>query len=492
MKQYFALAVLNSFFKVPARAGVQFLIGGRNIFLKFLLVLFFFVTAFLKLEAGEPDTLWTKQLPEFTGGCKLLKYNFDETQVIIGTSVGLVYILDASSGNILDSIKTIYPRSGDDEALYDYANVNGKNTLLYSSGDSLMILNMDSKQIENVIKDTVLDVQWPYYGNRILNVCISSIKKQISITYGTRHRIDSSGKMIVHIFDLNSNKIIKSIFLGRGDVYSGSLYSPDGNMLAIYSNKYLTWKSPLNFGIDFYDTKTWENLGRINYDSTQANYFTFSPDGLLLATSFDNSKEMFIRVWDVETKSLKYKLTTKKNNLYYRIFSPCFTSDSKKIFFGNAEEVSNNEFKYHLFLYDSELSRIQLINETLFDFLFRPNPRLLNKVNNQLLGFANKYFLLDISQLLSVNDFVVNSYEVIFPNPSTGNVTINFYNPMIQEIGISIIADNGVILKNISLGTFDTGSQIITENISYLFPGNYFIRLTGKSFSKTFKLIKEK
>ena len=102
MKQYFALAVLNSLFKVPARSGVQYLIGRRHILLKFLLVLVVFGGMWQGVKATNPepivDTVWNIQLAAPIYNVKFLPG--DSLIFVAGGNV--IFIVETKSGKVLN------------------------------------------------------------------------------------------------------------------------------------------------------------------------------------------------------------------------------------------------------------------------------------------------------------------------------------------------------------------------------------------------------
>ena len=102
MKQHFALAVLNSLFKVPVRSCVQSLIGGRNILLKFLLALVVFGGTWQGAWATNPepiiDTVWNKQLSAFIYNVKFLPGD----SIIFVAAGNTLFFIETKSGKVLE------------------------------------------------------------------------------------------------------------------------------------------------------------------------------------------------------------------------------------------------------------------------------------------------------------------------------------------------------------------------------------------------------
>ncbi len=86
---------------------------------------------------------------------------------------------------------------------------------------------------------------------------------------------------------------------------------------------------------------------------------------------------------------------------------------------------------------------------------------------------------------LSAADFDLN----IFPNPCTNYASVRF-NSKSEEISITLFDAIGSQLKVVSSRKFQEGQHEVKFEVHDLVPGNYFIRIQGKSGATTKSLIK--
>ena len=78
---------------------------------------------------------------------------------------------------------------------------------------------------------------------------------------------------------------------------------------------------------------------------------------------------------------------------------------------------------------------------------------------------------------------------VLYPNPASSRVNLNFSLPERGKFTIELFQANGILLKTISNETFDAGNHQIEFNTSELFSGIYWIRFRSETDVKTTKLI---
>jgi hypothetical protein len=83
-----------------------------------------------------------------------------------------------------------------------------------------------------------------------------------------------------------------------------------------------------------------------------------------------------------------------------------------------------------------------------------------------------------------------SSFKLLFPNPATNIVNIEFEILLPTEIMLSSTDLYGKELNSIPFGYFNAGNNMIQYDCSKLPNGVYFLTLTGKSFKKTYQLVK--
>ncbi len=130
MKHHLYPSTLNSLFKVPARAGVQSLIGGRNILMKFLLVLVVFGGMWQSLPAQlDLQVVWEKPAGERINAAK-----FSKDGNFIYCSIGnTIQKMDAKTGEFNSKFY-----NEDSLSLYWFENMeisNSGNFLLSTNGN---------------------------------------------------------------------------------------------------------------------------------------------------------------------------------------------------------------------------------------------------------------------------------------------------------------------------------------------------------------------
>lgn len=76
-----------------------------------------------------------------------------------------------------------------------------------------------------------------------------------------------------------------------------------------------------------------------------------------------------------------------------------------------------------------------------------------------------------------------------FPNPATSTTTISFTIAKRAEVRISIVNQEGMVLKEVFRGEKSQGNYIIQENISMLPAGIYLVRIEAASYTSSKKLV---
>ena len=82
--------------------------------------------------------------------------------------------------------------------------------------------------------------------------------------------------------------------------------------------------------------------------------------------------------------------------------------------------------------------------------------------------------------------------SILYPNPTTGNVTINIDLPFDFVVTINLYDSIGNIITIIKNDFAYKGNFEVNYNCNHLSQGTYYLKIQQKDFTKTLKLIKEK
>ena len=93
----------------------------------------------------------------------------------------------------------------------------------------------------------------------------------------------------------------------------------------------------------------------------------------------------------------------------------------------------------------------------------------------------------EIYIMIGIEEVVSDPGCIIFPNPTTGNVSLRFFQNNFKDFNYSLYDLNG---KSLRKGTIDEASVIIS--MEDLLPDTYFLVLSEKDQAvKTYKIIKQ-
>lgn len=378
------------------------------------------------------------------------------------SSTGRVHIFNAQNGE-----ETYTQDLGDIKA---NATINGKDYLFISTGDTLIQWDVETKQLTAIYTDTLLrNSQGQKTGKFIESVSVVPSTNRIAIGFITRASPSTSHMIIVNVYPIGSNTVLKTLSSNSPSDLLIVRYSPDGKYLAFARNLVNS------YSITLYTTETWSGGAKDIFTlGNQTQYLSgmeFSPDSKLLAATMPLEKT--VRIWDVEKRTL---LKTYSPNLHHPE-CPKFLS-STKLAVACMYDIGMFDVRVDttLFIwnlphgnYDIDfdtVGKMVAVSSSLGVIVFRDNaPSSVQR---------------------SYND---NSTEELYPNPTDG---ISLLKGIDQKYTSFQLLDNtGKVLSEGALNSNIDNLNDVRLNTSMLSQGVYFIRLHSSKETKTLKLIKE-
>jgi PKD repeat protein len=86
------------------------------------------------------------------------------------------------------------------------------------------------------------------------------------------------------------------------------------------------------------------------------------------------------------------------------------------------------------------------------------------------------------------NDMAIS----VFPNPTEGNIHLNFITLKDEKVFIQLINDLGQTIKSADLGIIPSGNNIKTLAVNGILPGIYSLKISGNGFIRNLQVIIEK
>jgi len=225
------------------------------------------------------------------------------------------------------------------------------------------------------------------------------------------------------------------------------------------------------------------------FHASERYSFLFSKDNHYLETARH-------KVYDLITGQLIFEI-------YMRTTGSTF-SNNNILFFLRDLSYNDNSSKFKAGTYDCEndifLERDypDSTNQLIFytdDLVFDNNYVLChsldryNKATNYISGFADVALLRLNFDLTSIQSKLPESGGILYPNPANMNITIKMTEEIQLQLKTILYDSNGKIVKEFTNNGFDKGGTETNYNVSDIPSGNYFLRIFGKDYSKTFKVI---
>jgi WD40 repeat protein len=268
------------------------------------------------------------------------------------------------------------------------------------------------------------------------------------------------------VLDKLTGKIIKNFGFGKDDNNKYKV-SPDGKYIAIALK---------NDNVELWDAKTFTKIQALGNFSAVS--LAFSTDGSKLLLNGSGPSD--INIIDMDSRALINNWDVEPGNQSTVSLKGIFINN--EFILAHASYVIGSDFYTSARLY--KIFNQEIIKQ--FDY----RAHVLASYNNfALIDSGSTVVLIKIDEnLLSIPNGKIDKYPVIFPNPTTNTISIQFPENITGLISITIIDING---KSISQLSEPAEIRIKEINVSALPNGIYFIKVTGKSYSVTYKLVKE-
>ncbi len=190
--------------------------------------------------------------------------------------------------------------------------------------------------------------------------------------------------------------------------------------------KYIAYKtSDMNFGIEIYDFNTKQLIKKLNLNGLNITGIEFSPDDKYIVTSTE------IKIWDLDSLKLVH---------YYQ------------------SGTANN-------------------------FAISHNSKLVvSSTGNFLITWYGRF---QTSPVINITDTI----NFIYPNPTTGKITVQFIQPGSEVTSIILSDINGNPIQSLANKFIESGKQSIELDVSSYSSGTYIIRVQNQHLSNIYKLI---
>jgi hypothetical protein len=177
-----------------------------------------------------------------------------------------------------------------------------------------------------------------------------------------------------------------------------------------------------------------------------------------------------VEIYDFNTKQLLQKLPLNGLNLTGIEFSP----DDKYI-------VTSSEIKIW------DLDSFKLVHYyqsgTANNFAISHNSKfIVSSTGNYLISWYGRF---QTTPVVNISDTI----NLIYPNPSTGKVTIQFTQPDSEVTSFILVDMNGNPIRTLSNKFLESGTQNVELDVSLYSSGTYFIRVQNQHLSNIYKLI---
>ena len=424
---------------------------------KFISLFLFTILCTLPAFAGgipELDTVWTRgPIPTPAD----LKFAPDDSYILSMDGNGVLRFYKPTNG---DTICSVY--SEKEDVGFHIVKFSNNGKYLFASTDN-RIYQFDAYSFK-LIK-TFDDVKDPYNAN---GFSISADDKLLAMVVSNR----------LQIWNIETADTVQKTYfpevvdsIKQNGIYLFEVdFTKDGKYLIVRGSQGIDGGA-INHEISWYGF-TW-GFNPNTFETLSGNLphlgDAVSKDGTI-ALSYDSKKDS-ITVWSMPYNFIcKFYYYILPNSMYF-----AFSKDNK----------------YLIVNKDSGLMNIYDIYKNLLIANYKGNGYQTLDISKDdkfiITHVADYMFLIQTPWTnTSTQDQTVKD-NILYPNPSTGNITLNINLNEDQDLSLIIIDENGSIKLNKNVGFINSGNQSIQINVNDLSNGAYICDVTGKSFSQTFK-----
>lgn len=415
---------------------------------------------------AEDEIIWSKARTDL--GLEWIinaVFSPDDSKVIITDANGKVIEVDPSTGELIrerPEFHGLIKFSDDGKYVFthDYKKVD------YETGEVIGQCLLNGEPLETFTEMDISDKAGLLIG-------IYRAKTQFPLDWG---------KMI-YIFDLNTFELIDTLGIEYNN-FRKIAFIDDGRHFRTVSDYDV---DPSKTFEDKVVTMVWDakTLDTLYEKPDLYGTLSYSPDGKWLASINEN----IILLFDSES-------LTKVNELIYTpskstIKNLDFSHDSQYLLTGPHNDSSPEKpFQNSIVIFDVLSGNEELVYKYnwMDDFVF--NKLVYSSKGDYILAYHRDHFYLLNDLLSSVMNPLNDDYVAIYPNPTTGLISIDSQQLELGKLKIELCDFNGK-LKEILFDDFYKGNPL-SFDISRLPGGVYFLNIIQENSTQTYKIIKEK
>lgn len=414
---------------------------------------------------ADDDVVWERNLGAYV---YRVDYVLNGSSVLAQTEYGNLCLLDANNGEIVKEPKLPYE-------IGSYALMSDKRRILIPGYRIFDLANEKVVDSFYVGDKTLIyhngDTSLPYFEKGVGTVLMSPDDKYLIAFWSGRyydfypHIADVSKIIFIDAAERKLIKIMENRFYREFDYNHIVLmnFSPDSKYLAVGFNDGI---------VELWDAKSFEKIKQFEKHGTGQNFnCEFSPDSKKLI-SMERATNT-LRLYDVDKRTI----------LKTWLFDEAGFSNGGKFLTNNLIVCGGSNPKMKII----SLQTFEPIKE--YDYY--GYGIALNGLQS-VFGHVNKVVSLKLdTTTTSINHDPIKNIQELYPNPTTQKVLLKYTIQIPNKVNISILALNGKTIKTLKNNLSEIGTFEQEFDVSFLANGFYFIRITAKNYSVTYKLVKE-